>query len=172
MVACRLIEGSIPPPPVPVCRSTRGPGNPVNVPSQNVPVLEQDTMEATIEPLQAHRDERGWVSEVYSGGLGETLRNIHLGTLREGFVRGNHVHPNSREWIVFLDTPVVVALGPAEDPDRRRLTQPSRVHLPAGVPHAFHNPGPDTVHFVAYRDTRYDEQDPDVEPRDLLEPSP
>jgi dTDP-4-dehydrorhamnose 3,5-epimerase-like enzyme len=125
-------------------------------------------MDARVEALDVHEDERGWVSEVYSGAPGEKLGNIHLGTLRKGFVRGNHLHRRSREWIILMSTPVEVALESGDEIETFGLDKPSRVFLPPGIAHAFRNTGTDPIHFVAYRDSRYDQQDPDVEPRELF----
>ena len=122
-----------------------------------------------IEPVDVHRDERGWVSEVYSGNQEVDLRNIHLGTMNPGAVRGNHVHDETREWISFLKGPIQVRWGSPSEISERRLQQPSRIYLPPGTPHAFRNPGEETVTFAAYTNRRYDEENPDAETVTLFE---
>ncbi|MFB6356902.1 MAG: hypothetical protein ABEJ65_10355 [bacterium] len=123
---------------------------------------------ARIEPLDRFSDERGWVSEVYSGELGAQLQNIHLGSMEPGVVRGNHRHNESREWIVFLSVPIMIRLGTPADYVEQTIEEPSVVSLPPGVAHAFKNTGKSVAYFTAYRDTRYNEDNPDAETIELL----
>lgn len=125
--------------------------------------------EPTITPLDRHRDERGWVSEIYSGELGEDLRNIHLGTMTPGTVRGNHRHERTREWITFLGTPITVRWGDPGESYETVLEEPATVQLPVSLPHAFKNTGSATVSFVAYTNTLYEEENPDVVPVELFD---
>lgn len=120
-------------------------------------------IEPNIVPLERHRDQRGWVSEIYSGELDDEIRNIHLGTMTPGSIRGNHRHERTREWITFMQTPVTVRWGPQENFEEDVLEEPSTVELPVSLPHAFKNSGQSDVPFVAYTDTFYREENPDVE---------
>ncbi len=126
-------------------------------------------MDVSVEPLQRHIDERGWVSEVDRGQLGEDLRNIHLGNLKPGHVRGNHLHRESREWIVFFGGPLRVRFKQGGQREDKTLREPSLIRLQPGVAHAFENTGSEPLHFVAYRDRPYDEENPDVVTVPLLE---
>ncbi|MFB6226740.1 MAG: hypothetical protein ABEH89_00250 [bacterium] len=122
----------------------------------------------TITQLKRHTSPRGWVSEIYSGELGENLRNIHLGTMTAGAVRGNHKHTSTREWITFLQSPVLIRWGTPDDFEELEITEPSVVELPVGQPHAFKNNGTSVVSFAAYTNSFYDEENPDVIPVNLF----
>jgi len=123
----------------------------------------------TVQELNVHSDERGWVSEIYSGIEDVELRNIHLGTMKPGAIRGNHVHRQTREWISFLEGPVEVCWREDSERIERELEDPSRIYLPPETPHAFRNPGNQTVTFAAYTDTHYREENPDARPVELLD---
>jgi dTDP-4-dehydrorhamnose 3,5-epimerase-like enzyme len=122
----------------------------------------------TFESLDVYDDERGWVSEIFSGRTEVTIRNIHIGTLKPGVVRGNHYHEHTREWIAFGDHPIEVRWGEPGDYRSEKLEEPTRVHLPPEVPHAFKNLAETTITFGAYTDTRYDSDDPDVKTVELF----
>lgn len=127
-------------------------------------------MNFSINPLERYEDERGWVSEIYSGEIGAQLQNIHLGTMEPGAVRGNHIHGESREWIIFFEGPVEVRVQGESLKKESLLTEPSEIALPPGVAHGFRNPldSGKTIHFVAYRDKKYDEDNPDADPVSLF----
>jgi dTDP-4-dehydrorhamnose 3,5-epimerase-like enzyme len=125
-------------------------------------------MSLSIEPLERYEDERGWVSEVYSGELGPELQNIHLGTMEPGVVRGNHAHLESREWIVFHQPLVHVRWREDDETIDAVTEEPSLVTLPENTPHAFKNESDDTVSFTAYRNTQYDEENPDSKEVELF----
>lgn len=125
-------------------------------------------MEFSIEPLDRYEDERGWVSEVYSGEIGADLRNIHLGTMEPGVVRGNHAHLESREWIVFHGPLIHVRWEDDGEIIDAVTEEPSIISLPENTPHAFKNESDDTVSFTAYRDTKYDDENPDSKPVELF----
>lgn len=125
-------------------------------------------MDLNIEPLDRHEDDRGWVSEIYSGDLGDSLQNIHLGTMRPDAVRGNHVHSDSREWIVFHHPNIHVRWENGDEIIDAVTDEPSLIQIPSGIPHGFKNESSETVSFTAYRDTQYDEENPDVESKTLF----
>lgn len=122
-----------------------------------------------LEKLDVHRDERGWVSEIYSGIEDVEIRNIHLGTMESNVVRGNHVHQQTSEWISFLNGPVQIRWREETGKNERLLEKPTRIYLPPGIPHAFRNPGDSVVNFAAYTDRRYREENPDVRTVKLFE---
>jgi len=128
-------------------------------------------MDELVTPLDIHEDRRGWVSEIYSGELGENLRNIHLGTMKPGAIRGNHRHRKGREWIVFFDGPVEFRWQDEDTVREQTIEGPSEIQLQPGIGHGFRNPedSTKTISFAAYRDQAYDEANPDVEPVQLFE---
>jgi dTDP-4-dehydrorhamnose 3,5-epimerase-like enzyme len=125
--------------------------------------------EVIIEPLDVHRDSRGIVSEIYSGQQEATLKNIHMGTMAPGIVRGNHYHERTKEWIAFPETPVKVRWGQSENLTERTKKKPFRIALPPQVPHAFKNVSEETITFGAFTNRHYHEDNPDVQPVKLFD---
>jgi dTDP-4-dehydrorhamnose 3,5-epimerase-like enzyme len=118
--------------------------------------------------VEKHSDQRGWVREIYSGELGASLQNIHLGTMEPGAVRGNHRHDKSREWITFLHGPVKVYLQKNSEEESFTLEPDKTIKFEPEEAHAFENNGKNTVFFIAWRDHLYTDDDPDTKPEKLV----
>lgn len=118
--------------------------------------------------LDCHEDQRGWVSEIYSGELDLKPKNIHLGTIEPGSVRGNHLHDETTEWIAFPETPITIRVGDPPSYTEDVRTEPFRIKLAPGTGHAFKNPGTERIAFAAFTDQKYDSDSPDVRPVELF----
>ncbi len=126
----------------------------------------------SFEPVQLHRDARGWVLEPVDL---ETLRaqaNAHLVLTEPGAVRGNHYHERGTE--------VTVLMGPALvrvrlDGEVKDIPVPGgqayRFLFPPGVPHAMQNTGDLPMIVIAFNTVAHDPARPDVV-REVLIPSP
>lgn len=121
-----------------------------------------------IDSLDPFKDDRGWVDEIYSGELGNELQNIHLGTMKSGVIRGNHRHPDSKEWIIFMNGKITIIYEEESELRHEEHETPVKVSIAEGIPHAFQNRDSETIHFVAYRNTLY-EENPDTEEYNLIE---
>jgi UDP-2-acetamido-2,6-beta-L-arabino-hexul-4-ose reductase len=95
-------------------------------------------------------------------------RNVHVVVSEPGAIRGNHRHYVGHEVAVVVGPAVVryreasvvrevqVAAGVAQ-----------RFHFPAGVSHAFRNPGPGLMILASFNTEVHDPAHPDLE-RDAL----
>lgn len=83
----------------------------------------------------------------------DTVENVHYATMQPGTVRGNHVHHDTHERIVFPNNVPELYLGngPVSNPPE----QPLMVDLPPGAPHAFFNNTDQPIHFLAWTDNPY-----------------
>lgn len=121
-----------------------------------------------IDTVPLHADARGAVFEPVDAGELATQRNTHVVLSAPGAVRGNHRHHVGHE--------VTVVIGPAEV----RYRAGGRVHevrvpegtaqrfrFPAGVSHAFRNPGPGVMVLASFNSEVHDASRPDME-RDVL----
>ena len=56
-------------------------------------------------------DERGWViNPLEQASLAfDNVGNLHAVSLNPDAIRGNHYHPNTREWLLVFDGPTLVS---------------------------------------------------------------
>ena len=54
--------------------------------------------------ISKFEDERGWMVNLIEKGFldKERIKNIHLGTITPGQIRGNHFHEKQKEWLFVL----------------------------------------------------------------------
>lgn len=103
-------------------------------------------------------DERGWsVSFVRAAGVDSSeVGNFHIATIRPGCVRGNHRHPNSREWLVIIGGESLAAWrAGANDEDGAEPVSsevPVMYEFSAGTAHAIQNTGQSDLLIVAFND--------------------
>jgi UDP-2-acetamido-2,6-beta-L-arabino-hexul-4-ose reductase len=121
-----------------------------------------------IDTVTLHTDARGAVFEPVDATELAAQRNSHVVTSAPGAIRGNHRHVVGRE--------VTVVIGPAQV----RYREAGEVHevevppgearrfrFPAGVSHAFRNPGPGLMILASFNSEVHDPAHPDLE-RDVL----
>ena len=102
-------------------------------------------------------DARGWGMNPWrDSGLEATAgHSCHVVSIEPGAVRGNHLHPDSDEWMVIFGAPCTVAAGlPGDECHHFRYEggEPAMLHVPAGEAHALRGEGPGTTFLVAFND--------------------
>lgn len=121
-----------------------------------------------VEPLRRATDARGSVVEPLDALGLAAQRNVHVVLTGPQHIRGNHFHTRSTE--------VTAVVGPAlvryrEDGELHAVEVPAhevwRFTFPAGVTHAFQNPGPSTMIIVSFNSLPHDPADPDTT-RDVI----
>ena len=120
-------------------------------------------------------DPRGWLLKVVVGnepGLGPELGEVYVVMAAPGEVRGNHHHERTAEWFTVIDGEADLLLRDVRTRERQtirlRADEPTTVHVPPGIAHAFRNPpeARQPMLLIAYADRRYDPAD--TIPADLL----
>jgi UDP-2-acetamido-2,6-beta-L-arabino-hexul-4-ose reductase len=123
----------------------------------------------TIEIVPTHRDARGLLFEPVDDGLLRGIRNVHVVMSEPGVVRGNHRHLVGQE--------ISVVVGPAEirlkeDGVLRDLSVPVgetwRLTIPAGVTHAYRNPGPGPMVLIGCNSEVHNPTQPDAVREEIL----
>ncbi|MEI8297242.1 MAG: hypothetical protein WCH32_04375 [Pseudomonadota bacterium] len=127
------------------------------------------TFKTVIEPIRTHHDHRGSLFEpVDESHLGDK-RNVHVVLTEPGCVRGNHRH--------LAGTEITVITGPAqvrlkEDGVLRDVEVPAgetwRFTIPAGVTHAYRNPGPGMMVLIGFNTEAHDPAQPGAVREDIL----
>lgn len=102
-------------------------------------------------------DPRGFVFFPWQGGVTEPqdlLRTFHLVSIAPGQVRGNHLHPGHREYLLtFHGTGVLTWEAPPGEVRERLLSgHRTLVRIPPGIAHALRNPGPEVLYLLAWRE--------------------
>ncbi len=119
-------------------------------------------------PRMRHADERGWLLKVLNGqepNLPAMTGEVDLASAVPGQVRGNHFHHAASEWFTVVQGQARAVLADPDTGNRRdsRLcaTEPVSLFVPAGVAHAFLNPGDsgESMLLIADADPLYDPAD-------------
>jgi len=111
-------------------------------------------------------DERGWLYALLDGPWGENLmiKNLHLGSINPGQVRGNHYHEHQKEWFcVFGEEAELAWENRAGEIITRKLAAQEivLVEIPAGLSHAFKNVGQGKVFVCGIAEPKYNREHPD-----------
>lgn len=114
-----------------------------------------------IIPLNDHAwsDERGWgLRLLEAAGIGEgEVGDLHAVSVEPGAVRGNHLHPDTTEWMLVFGGGCTLAWREGNGPVEVRRVDPDAPLLaafPPGVAHAVRGAGPGPVFLVCYADGR------------------
>lgn len=99
-------------------------------------------------------DQRGWVANPFLlAGFPEKFGHLHTVSLQPGIIRGNHYHPNYREWFFTFGGKYTVFWQ--EGDDLRRNTIPSDrfivTEIPVGLSHALRNDDNQTIYLIAFQ---------------------
>jgi dTDP-4-dehydrorhamnose 3,5-epimerase-like enzyme len=104
------------------------------------------------------RDERGWVMNPLelAGLIGKPIAALHVASMRPGSVRGNHVHGNVVEWVVFCGGPVRIFAGEPGSSGYEEIivsgVEAELFGIPAGKAHAFRNESDSEIYLVVFYD--------------------
>ncbi|RDI63476.1 hypothetical protein DFR76_110173 [Nocardia pseudobrasiliensis] len=124
--------------------------------------------------LDVSTDDRGWSYSILDEQLSRigAIRDVHIGEIRPGKIRGNHWHGRRREiiavvatdrWSLHWDTG-------AGTPVRTRCFEAGAVAVapPRGWSHAVRNDGAAALWIFAASDAPYDRHETDPVARDAI----
>ncbi len=104
-------------------------------------------------------DERGWSINPLTIAGREDMPpgDLHVVSLAPGAVRGNHVHPEAREWIVLCGGEHLVCWKPdpaGDEVREKRLdgNKPFMFEVAPGIPHAVKNVSNAVTHLLSFSD--------------------
>ncbi|MEW6442955.1 MAG: hypothetical protein AB1640_18620 [bacterium] len=109
------------------------------------------------------KDPRGWRVDLLeaSGQSAESLGDLHVVSLLPGSVRGNHLHPHAREWLLMFGGPARLAWRSGRNGDVQEIAVegrgPALFEILPGVEHALKNLSDGEIYLVAIREAQSQE---------------
>lgn len=111
-------------------------------------------------------DQRGWLASIINGNwpLGVEVKNIHVGSIEPGQIRGNHFHEGQREWMIIFGGQAVFYWRDEDGVGQKEINEKDLFlfELEAGIGHAIKNTGINLVYLVAASNAVHDHSDPDT----------
>ena len=104
-------------------------------------------------------DKRGWVINPFEQASipHEKVGNLHVVSLHPHAVRGNHYHPDTREWLLVFDGPTLVSgrLNSEFTVDTILVEEnkPTLIEIPPGAEHAIKNISHRINYFLSFSDS-------------------
>ncbi len=105
-------------------------------------------------------DERGWVINPFEAASipYDKVGNLHAVSMHPGMIRGNHSHPDAREWLVVFDGPALVIVRTNNngqiDTLRSEEGKPAMIEIPPGAEHAIKNISDKDIFLLSFGDNR------------------
>ena len=107
-------------------------------------------------------------SELLGSGV---VKNVHLVSLEPGTVRGNHVHRKQLEHVMVFGGRCLIAAEDEKGVREEMVVEADDLMLfeiQPHIRHAFKNIGERTMFLIAYTDTPYNRDNPDVLPAQII----
>lgn len=108
---------------------------------------------------------RGWLASIaeFATRDGYEIKNIHLGTIRPGQIRGNHVHARQREWTMVFGGKAIVAWKQEAHEEQKILEDNEQLlfEFNPGWGHAIKNIDTRDIYLVSFTDQEYTKENPD-----------
>lgn len=124
------------------------------------------TAGVVIDAVAMHSDARGAVFEPLNDIELQAQRNTHVVLSEPGAVRGNHYHRVGREITVVVGPAIVCYRAAGGSGPVQEVAVPAgsaqRFTFPAGVVHAFRNPGPGVMILASFNTELHNAAAPDV----------
>ncbi len=104
----------------------------------------------------AWEDERGWGLNPFktSGVPEDASLNLHIVSLKPGFVRGNHYHTNATEWMLVYGGSAKFLSKPIRENTVKEIfikdEKPVLLEIPPNVEHAVINESKNDVYLVVF----------------------
>ena len=102
------------------------------------------------------KDERGWgLNPFKTSGVPEDVSlNLHIVSLKPGFVRGNHYHTNSTEWMLVYGGSAKFLSKPVRKNTVKEIfikdEKPVLLEIPPNVEHAIMNESKNDIYLVVF----------------------
>jgi len=110
-------------------------------------------------------DDRGWMAEISKVAIaaGQTIENIHTGTIAVGQTRGNHFHKKQKEWMLLLNGKALFAWKANGEIKQKEVSSDERIlfEFEEECPHAIKNISDHEIFLCAFANQEYDANEPD-----------
>jgi len=113
-----------------------------------------------------NKDERGWMTAKlaeFATEQGCEIKNIHIGTIEPGQIRGNHLHKKQKEWLFIFGGDATLTWKENEKLISREITIADKLlfEIEKSCPHAIKNTDKREIYVLAFADLAYDKNQPD-----------
>lgn len=125
-------------------------------------------MKLKIKQLEVKKDNRGWLSEIFSEKqIGQTkLGLILITTAYPSQTKGNHYHKRKREWYCVVKGRGLLKVWSTDGKEKEELEIGERnmvaVEIPRNYFHSITNIGDDELFLLAYVNESFNPKDPDT----------
>lgn len=122
-----------------------------------------------VEKLTVHKDERGWLVELFRTGKGvKPVKQIHVASIRPGYIRGEHYHSKriERFFIVAGRAELILQDIKTKAKVAFRLSpkEPKVITIFPYVGHSVKNIGKEMVYLASAQNDIYDPKNQDKFP--------
>ncbi len=118
---------------------------------------EKNTVKAIDLDTFSFSDERGWVTNPFEAVYMQS--NIpsffHVVSTKPGYIRGNHYHSNTTEWVVVCDGPALMAWRSIDSDIIQYIgiTSLTMFEIPPNIAHAILNTGKKDIVLISFCDS-------------------
>jgi oxalate decarboxylase/phosphoglucose isomerase-like protein (cupin superfamily) len=127
-------------------------------------------------PGRFRQEPRGWTFAPFdesplAGGLPCDWASFHTVSIKPGSIRGNHVHPQVTEWLLFCGGPFLIVWQDegSEAVQQKQITDHhTLLVIPPRVKHAVKNTGNEWLYLVAFRSQADGSDEPETLATPLL----
>jgi len=122
-----------------------------------------------VKKLKPHTEKRGWLVELLKAHqLEKPVKQIHVASIKPGYIRGNHYHLKMMEWVLVFGGKSELILQDVETKEKARFRLSSEnqrvITIFPYVAHTVRNIGEETVYLVSAQSEIYNHKKPDAVP--------
>ena len=123
---------------------------------------------AEIRDLVVHKDDRGWLAEIFRPEITDNKINgqVTITTAHPGIVKANHYHKRKHEWYCVIQGKMKLALKDMKTGKKEEIilsdTELKIVKISPNIAHGFKNVGDNMLLVLMYIDEPFDASDPDT----------
>ena len=119
-----------------------------------------------IKNLKIHSDSRGWLIELLKANeIEKPLKQLHIASIKPGFVRGNHYHKKRIEWLFLVSGKAKVVLEDVATKKRKNFIfnekSPKVLSIFPGISHAVKNIGTKNAYIISAQSDIFNPKKPD-----------
>lgn len=119
-----------------------------------------------IKELEIHADNRGWLVELLKANqLEQSVKQVHVASIKPGCVRGNHYHSKRIEWFFIVAGEAELSLQDTKTKKKISFIlsskHPKVITIFPYIAHAVKNVGKKMVYLVSAQNDIYNPKKPD-----------
>ena len=120
-----------------------------------------------IKKLEVHSDKRGWLVELLKANeLEKPVKQIHITSIKPGYIRGNHYHSKRMEWFFVVAGKAKLSLQDIKTKEKIHFKlspkEPKVITIFPFIAHAVKNVGKEIVYLVSAQSDIYNPKKPDA----------